>query len=231
MPPFYEDYVWRLQATTLGLDVLLPQDLEWVDEFTWSPIQQTIETTLTGALVIQESKQLKGRAITFVGKEDMAWINRTTADQLASMKNTGGLVMQLSFAEYVDGAYTGVVKANSSFNVMFRHYEPPPLELESVLRFDNFETTTWFKVRNLKFMESISSAQAPCTVNTILELSSVNGLFNVSDIVTGDTSGTSGTVLEYTGTTLSLHVADGEFTVGEIVRLDVSNFATIDSIS
>ena len=141
MAPVYENYVWRLQAASLGLDVQLPQDLEWVDEFSWSPIQQNIETTLTGALVVQESKQLRGRPITLVGKEDMAWITRAVGDQLSTMRNTAALTMILEFVEYnVDNDTYGTVKL--SYNVMFRHYEPPPLELESVLRFDNFETTS-----------------------------------------------------------------------------------------
>jgi hypothetical protein len=233
MPPFYENYVWRLRADSLGIDIQLPQDLEWVDEFSWSPIQQTVETTLTGALVVQESKQLRGRPITLVGKDDMAWIDRVLCDQLSIMKNTAALVMVLDYVEYnVDNDTYGTVKF--TYNVMFRHYEPPPLELESVLRFDNFETTSWFKVRNIKFMEALSSASSPCTANVTLEVSGISGSFGIGDVVSGDLSGTSGTVLSISGTTpLSLHlyVADGVFQVGETVRVDASNYATIDSIS
>lgn len=239
MPPIFEDYVWRLQASSLGLDTQLPQDLEWTDEFTWSPIQQSVATTLSGALVIQESKQLRGKPITLQGKEDMGWIQRLTGDQLILMRDTSGLVMDLQYVHYdVNTLLYGVILFQ--YYVMFRHYEPPPLELESVLRFDNFETTAWYKVRNIKFMEALPSAALPCTANVSLTMSGQVGTFAIGNILTEHYPGTScdvpnptgvtGTVLSVSGTTLSLYVADGVMQALNVLCLDVSNYATIASI-
>ena len=239
MPPQYEDYVWRLQASSLGLDIQLPQDLEWIDEFTWSPIQQSVDTTLSGALVIQESRQLRGRPITLQGKEDMGWIQRSVGEQLMQMRNTSGLVMNLQYVHYdVDTDTYGMILFQ--YDVMFRHYEPPPIELESVLRFDNFETTAWYKVRNLKFMEALPSASSPCTANVTLTMSNQVGTFSIgdnltehlagSDCSTPNPTGVTGTVLSVSGTTLSLYVADGTLQVGNVLCLDASNYATIASI-
>lgn len=231
MAPVYEDYVWRLTAASQGVDIPIPQDLEWVDEFTWSPVQQKVETSLTGALVIQESVQLKGRPITLQGKDDMAWINRTTGEILLNLKNIPALTMQLRFQHYAIDTMTFSGVPLVDYEVMFRHYEPPPLELESVLRFDNFESTSWYKVRNIKFMEALSSASSPCSANVTLVVSSLTGTFNIGDTVTGDTSSASGTVMTFGGSSAALYVASGTFVEGEVVRVDASNYATIDSIS
>ena len=239
MPPQYEDYLWRLQAPSLGLDVQLPQDLEWVDEFSWSPIQQSVETSLTGALIIQESTQLKGRPITLQGKDDMGWIPRSIGENLMLMRNSAGLTMNLQYVHYnVDTSMYGVILFQ--YDVMFRHYEPPPIELENVLRYDNFETDAWYKVRNLKFMEALPSSSSPCTANVSLTMSDQTGTFSIGDVLTEhvagascaapNPSGVTGTVLSVSGTTLNLYVANGNLQALNILCLDGSNYATIASI-
>lgn len=216
----YEDYVWRLQYITGGIDLALPQDLEWVDEFSWSPVQQSIETTLTGALVIQESKQLRGRPITLQGKDDMGWVQRTTGNTLMQLRDTAGCAMILSYEKYVDNVYTGEVLFE--YDVMFRHYEPPPLELENVLRYDNFEQTAWYKVRNLRFMEAIPSASSPCTANVALEVTLDSGTFAIGDSISNDAlSPVTGTVLSFsvavTPNILNLYIAEGIIAVNDVI--------------
>jgi len=212
----YEDYVWRLQCDAPSFDIRLPQDLEWVDEFSWAPVQQTIETTLTGALVIQESTQLRGRPITLQGKDDMGWIQRSVGEQLLQLRDTAGCTMVLSYEKYVDSAYTGNVLFQ--YDVMFRHYEPPPLELENVLRFDNFEQTAWYKVRNLKFMEAIPSASSPCTANVTLTVTIVSGTFDIGETINSDGDPiVIGTVMGFSDPTLQLYVALGTISSGDTV--------------
>jgi len=164
MAILYEDFVWRLQSVTPFNDVRLPQDLEWIDETTYSPIKQKIDLTLTGALVVQESAQLAGRPITLQGKDDMAWIKRDIVQQLMNMRDIPGLFMTLQFVEYdpVTDTY-GVVHPLLDFEVVFRHFDAPVLDCESVKRFDNFEPDAWFKVRNIKFMEAPDTITNPCT--------------------------------------------------------------------
>lgn len=157
----YENYVWRLIATDLLLDLQLPQDLVWIDEVTWSPVNQNVVVSLTGALVVQESVQQKGRPLTLQGKDDMAWITRSTLEDLMAMRDSQGLVMQLQYIEFVDNAYT--LNVLFDYSVMFRHYEPPALEADSVKGFDEFEPTNYFKVRSLKFMEVTPDMSAPCS--------------------------------------------------------------------
>ena len=227
MAPVYEEYVWRLQCASPLHDIQLPQDLEWADEFTWSPIQQNIETTLTGALVIQESKQLRGRPITLQGKDDMGWVQRSLGEDLLELRDTAGCVMQLTYEKYVDNIYTGDVPL-ISYDVMFRHYEPPPIELENVLRFDNFEQTAWYKVRNLKFMETIPSAATPCTANVTLTVTILAGTFNIGDSVDSDGDPVvTGTVMGFSDPTLQLYVAVGTISSGDTLT-GPSGSCTVD---
>jgi hypothetical protein len=100
--------------------------------------------------------------------------------------------------------------------VMFRHFEPPVLDLQNVKRFDNFEPDAWYKISSIKFMEAISSATSPCTANTILTLTGIVGTFNTGEIVTSS-GGTSGTVMSFTGTTLNLYISSGSMSAGETI--------------
>ncbi|NCN41439.1 hypothetical protein GW916_09365 [bacterium] len=157
----YNDYVWRLSSTSpLEIDIQLPKDLEWVDEFTWSPVRQTISETLTGALIVQESKLKKGKPITLQGKDDMGWITRLTAETLMQMRDSIGLVMSIQYVHWNGSIYGDILH---DFDVMFRHYESPAIELESVLRFNGFEPEAWYKVRGLKFMEVDLNVASPCS--------------------------------------------------------------------
>jgi hypothetical protein len=66
----------------ITLDALtLPDGLIWEDEFTWSPVAQSTDYGLTGALIVQESTKLAGRPITLAGQSSgnqsaACWITR-----------------------------------------------------------------------------------------------------------------------------------------------------------
>lgn len=67
-------------AITLGA-ITLPAGLVWEDEFAWTPVEQSTEYSLTGALIVQSATKQAGRPITLVGQSDgldhTAWISRT----------------------------------------------------------------------------------------------------------------------------------------------------------
>lgn len=227
----YDDYVWRLSSSSPAFDVQLPQDLAWIDEATWTPVQQNIKTTLSGSLVVQESYQHKGRPLTLQGKEDMGWISRATLETLITMVQTHGLTMKLQYIKYVGGSYTSDVLIE--YNVMFRHYEPPPLEVDNVKGFDEFDPTAYFKVRSIKFMEVTKNATQPCSGTVVIQISSVIGTFQPGDLVYTDASDAEGIVLSFTGGT-ELHVyktSDTAFNVGNTIKVDASNYATVDSVA
>ena len=100
-------------------NIALPNDLEWQDEFTWSPIQQRTERTLTGKLFIEEGTRIKGRPFTLAGAENAAWIKKGTLDQLIALA-TANNNMALEYH-------------GTNYTVRFRHGETP-IEARQVLR-------------------------------------------------------------------------------------------------
>ena len=92
---------------TITLDAItLPEDLVWANEYNWSPVVQDAKKSVTGALIIQEAKQLAGRSIILSGAENAAWIDRTRLDALQVKSDTVDLAMVLT--------HNGTV-----YNVMF----------------------------------------------------------------------------------------------------------------
>lgn len=78
-------------ATTLTL----PDALNWVDELSWSPVQQTKTYTTTGALLIEEGVRQAGRPITLEGSQDTTWCTRDMVLTLRTWASAPGAVMTL----------------------------------------------------------------------------------------------------------------------------------------
>lgn len=148
----YDDYIWRLSTTSpqevFSLD--LPKDLQWVDELTWNKVEQNSEFSLTGALLIQEGVKQKGRFITLVGLDNMAWITREQGVTLLNMANTPGLIITCRFL------HPGTLNALYTFNVMFRHFEKPAVDIKRILHWDQFESGAWYIVNSIKLMETLA---------------------------------------------------------------------------
>jgi len=132
--------------TTLKLEpegevLYLPDDLEWTDEFNWSPIVTSTDYGNTGSLFIQQNKKLAGRPISLVGKDDMAWISREDAEKIKDMRDTLPATITLTLPGN-DGI------SQRSFNVMLLEFN-----IESVRGYGSYLAESWFKVRALNFME------------------------------------------------------------------------------
>lgn len=76
--------------------IALPTDLLWVDEYSWSPVKQTLTAAVDGTLVIEAAAALAGRPITLQGDTDYAWISRATLEALRLKQAQPGLVMVLT---------------------------------------------------------------------------------------------------------------------------------------
>lgn len=59
--------------------------LRWSDEFSWTPIAQTVDYSLTGALILQEGERLAGRPLTLSGGRRWAWITRANLHALQAL--------------------------------------------------------------------------------------------------------------------------------------------------
>jgi hypothetical protein len=58
----------------------------WPDEFDWSPIAQSTEYTLTGALIVEPHERQAGRPITLTGE----WLTRAQVEALLVLRDTAG---------------------------------------------------------------------------------------------------------------------------------------------
>jgi hypothetical protein len=124
---------------TISLDAIaLPAGLEWIDEHDWSPVTQVVKKTLTGALVISEQAQLKGRNITLQGDPETTWVTKTDLDQLLTKANTADLAMVLDYH-------------GTSYNVMFLR-DQTAIEARLIVPFSNPQSGDYYSL-TLRLME------------------------------------------------------------------------------
>ncbi len=108
-----------MSTITLALGALtldLPSALKWVDEFTWSPIEQSQTYTNTGALLIEEAVKQTGKPYTLEGEEDKTWCTRELVNTLKGWAATPGVQMVLTLRgvaravtfDHVRGALEGL---------------------------------------------------------------------------------------------------------------------------
>lgn len=100
--------------------VILPPDLQWVDEHAWQPVTSSYARTLTGAAVIESQARIAGRPITLQSPSDEVWWTR---DGFSSLK---------SWLDAPDQQLTLTILGNS-YTVRFRHHEPPAAEAKPVI--------------------------------------------------------------------------------------------------
>lgn len=81
-------------GTPLQLD--LPEDLLWTDEFTWQQVEQKTEYTTTGALIVDSSAKQAGRPITLEGGETYAWCQRGPLNTLRNWAAQAGQTFTLT---------------------------------------------------------------------------------------------------------------------------------------
>lgn len=78
--------------------VTLPDSLEWIDEYDWSPIGQDKKETLGGGLVIQESAITAGRPITLQSGDDV-WVDKLDIDALYALYSVADKTYTLTLAD------------------------------------------------------------------------------------------------------------------------------------
>lgn len=129
-------------AITLGA-LTLPQGLRWADEFTWSPVSQSTEYSLTGALLVEQAEKQAGRPITLIGGKDFAWLTRAQLVDLKALLDTRAeRVLTLH-----DGRSFTVLPANEDPLAV----SPLPVVLDS--GFANPGDDAWYVLDSLKLIE------------------------------------------------------------------------------
>ena len=120
--------------------VTLPDSLQWVDEFTWHPVVQSVAYGVTGALFVQEGVKAKGREITLIGTEETGWVTRSVVLSLQTKRDTAGWTGNLTLPDA------------RVFKVMFRNSDNA-LEVSPVVPYNQYDSNQMFQVAAIKLME------------------------------------------------------------------------------
>lgn len=91
--------------------ITLNPDLLWSDENTWHPVEQNVERTITGAMVVSVAARVGGRPITLEPEtEESAWMSLATVNAVRNWAAVPGKVMTLTLR-------------GLSYSVIFRHQD------------------------------------------------------------------------------------------------------------
>jgi len=105
--------------------VNLHEDLYWEDEFTWNPVEQSAERTVTGALIVEVNTRISGRPITLRPENEFsAWMARSVVEQLRNWAAVPGKTLTLTLR-------------GTARTVMFRHQEGPAVEPTPVIHYND----------------------------------------------------------------------------------------------
>lgn len=116
--------------------VNLHPDLFWSDENDWHPVEQSVERTITGALIVQTATREggTGRPITLGPiDEESAWMTHATLTQLRNWAAVPGQELTLTLR--------GV-----THDVLFRHQDGAAIEAAPVVHFNTVDTTDFYRV-------------------------------------------------------------------------------------
>ncbi|SEJ58022.1 hypothetical protein SAMN05216201_11175 [Pseudomonas linyingensis] len=111
-----------LDSVDLAADPALGgEQLEWTDEWDWTPIAQEQERSLSGALLVQQGSKLYGRPITLKSNGG-AWFTLATVRSLEVLRDIPGRVMPLQLPD------------GRTFSVIFDHSNGAPLKAKPLWR-------------------------------------------------------------------------------------------------
>lgn len=121
--------------TTYLNGIALPDDLQWLDEFTPRVIQ-SLKTSLDATPHITAIPKTKGLPITLSSWDDGAFVTRATVLQLQDAARQVGYAMPLLLRD-------------QSYSVMFRHHDGQAFSAEPVRQVANPGDSDWFRIKLL----------------------------------------------------------------------------------
>lgn len=122
-----------------GQTLLLPEDLTWVDQFQYSPVAQTAEFAVEGAVIVDAATKTSGREITLQAGDNYAWFTLSQINALRNMAYTPGKIMTLTIGQ-------------ASFKVVFRHNDPPAIDVVPLVELAEYANGDYF-FGTIKFLE------------------------------------------------------------------------------
>lgn len=126
--------------TVILSDDAVASYLWWQDETEWRPVQDVVEYSTTGTLLVDRSEKLAGRPITLVGDESTAWMRRGVVLSLMELAATATLSMTLTIH-------------SRHFSVIFDLGEGvKTIDVEPLVRISPPADTDYYTVKALHFL-------------------------------------------------------------------------------
>ena len=119
-----------------GLD--LNPSMNWTDRFQSYQVAQTVNRTVGGKAVVFATPLQAGRKITLESTQEQGWLTLAMVEDLVAMSATIGSSFLF---ECGDETVLGGIETQ---NVIFRHNEPPALEITPIINRPTHETTDMF---------------------------------------------------------------------------------------
>lgn len=119
--------------------VELHPDLLWADENNWFPVEQKVQRTLTGALIVSTATRIAGRPYTLQPEDaSSAWLPRAELETLRQWAAGAGQVLQLTLRGQVH-------------DVIFRHQDGA-IDAEPIQHMSDTASGDWYLV-TVRLME------------------------------------------------------------------------------
>lgn len=136
-----------MNLTKFGTEttIVLPDDLEWKDEFTWSATTSSNTYLLTGALLVQTSTKQAGRPITLESGSNTVYVTRQTVLDLITWAETPEQIYSLEFTSerYVNEEEEEI--PGRTFKCIF-DYTKNPIQAESLYFIAPYQATDYYKI-------------------------------------------------------------------------------------
>ena len=100
-------------------DLVLPDALQWTDRDSFSPVIQATATTLGGGMAVFSQTRIDGRPVTLEAADGITWLDQATVDAIQAMAAQPGATFTLTWE-------------SESFTVLFRHHDPPAVDLNPI---------------------------------------------------------------------------------------------------
>lgn len=79
--------------------VQIPRSMVWVDEHDWTPVEKSIDYSITGALLVDVGVKQAGRPITLQAENDSGWIRRDVLHALHALAAVPGGQYEFTHAD------------------------------------------------------------------------------------------------------------------------------------
>lgn len=110
-------------------NTVLPDGLQWQDRYEWTPVAQEVVRTLSGKQVLFCATLTGGQPVTLEAESQVAWIEKNTLNSIAEMAMQTGAIFTLEWE-------------GELMSVVFRHHEPPVINVTPIWPHHNLYTGT-----------------------------------------------------------------------------------------